>query len=94
MDTHHPQRERACAQGIYHYNLLECCKDREDLWVSEIENCFQGCIDLVAPEARYMHNSCLTKFMLKRDLKKKITATGKSLIIWLLIVHHAASETC
>ena len=63
--------------------LLECCKERGDLWASEIENRLQGCIDLVAAEARY-HDSCLTKFMLKRDPKKKITATGQSLIIFTL----------
>lgn len=85
MDTRHPQRE--CVHRIstipMRCNLLECCKERGDLWASEIENRLQGCIDLVAAEARY-HDSCLTKFMLKRDPKKKITATGQSLIIFTL----------
>ena len=85
MDTCHPQRE--CVHRIstipLRCNLLECCKERGNLWASEIENRLQGCIDLVAAEARY-HDSCLIKFMLKRDPKKKITATGQSLIIFTL----------
>ena len=93
VDTRHPQRERVHRVSTIpmRCNLLECCKERGDLWASEIENRLQGCMDLVAAEARY-HDSCLTKFMLKRDPKKKITATGKSLIIWLHIVHHASHD--
>ena len=59
-------------------NLLECSKERGDLWASEVENHLQGCIDLVAAEAVY-HGSCLTKFLLKRDHNKKKT-TGQRII--------------
>jgi len=91
VDTCHPQREHVHRVSTIpmHYNLIEYSKEREDLWASEIENHLQECIDLNAAEAR-CYDSCLTKFMLKRDPKKKITVTGQSLIIWLLIVHHAA----
>ena len=85
MDTCHPQRE--CVHRIstipMRRNVLECCKERGDLWASEIENHLQGCINLVAAEAKYQ-DSCWTKFMLKRDPKKKITATGQLLIIFTL----------
>ena len=57
-------------------NLLECCKERGDLWAFEVKNRLQGCIDLVAAEAVY-HDSCLTKFMLKRDHNKKKTTSQR-----------------
>ncbi len=57
-------------------NLLECCKERGDLWASEVENCLQGCIDLVVAEAIY-HDGCLKNFNLKRNPKKKVATTGQ-----------------
>ena len=58
------------------HNLLERCSERGDQWTSEVENRLQGCIDLVAAEAMY-HDSCLTKFSLKRD-PKNLSAAGES----------------
>ena len=62
MDTCHPQREyvHRISTIPMRCNLLECCKEREDLWASEIKNRLQGCIDLVIAKARH-HDSYLTK---------------------------------
>lgn len=76
-DTRHPERQRVHKVSTIpmRCNLLECCTERGDLWACEVENRLQGCIDLVAAEAVY-HDSCLTKFTLKRDYQKKKT-TGQ-----------------
>ena len=75
FDTRHPERHQVHKLSTIpmRCNLLECCKERGDQWASEVENRLKGCIDLVAAEAVY-HDSCLMKFMLKRDHKKKKTA--------------------
>jgi len=87
MDSRHPQRQ--CLHRVstipIRCNLLECCKERGDLWASEVENRLHGCIDLVAAEAIY-HDGCMTKFMLKRDPKRKSSGTGQSVINKLLIL--------
>ena len=71
-----------------HCNLLECCKERGDLWASEVENRLQGCIDLVAAEAVY-HDSWLKKnFMLKRDHNKKKTNNRSENNCWSLVNVH------
>ena len=77
FDTQHLKRRVHKVSSIpMHCNLLlECCKEKGDLWASEVENHLQGCIDLVAAEAVY-HDSTLTKFMLKKDHNKKKT-TGQ-----------------
>ena len=54
-------------------DCMLCIKSAIFQWASEVENRLKGCIDLVAAEAVY-HDSCLMKFMLKRDHKKKKTA--------------------
>ena len=78
IDTRYPQRQQVHRVSTIpmRCNLLKCCKEREDLWASEVENRLQGCIDLVVAEAIY-HDGCSTKFTLKRDSKKKVTATGQ-----------------
>ena len=65
-----------------HCNLLECCKERGDLWASEVENCLQGCIDLFAAEAVY--------HMLNIDHNKKKT-TGQRITDghWSMSTSHA-----
>ena len=45
VDTCHPQRQR-----VHRESTIQCCKEKGDLWASEVENCLQGCIDLVAAE--------------------------------------------
>ena len=67
------------------WSLLESCRKRGDQWASEVENRLQGCFDLVAAEAMY-HDSCLTKFSLKRDPTKKVFATGQSVINWFITI--------
>ena len=90
VDTRHPQRQRVHKVSTIpiRCNLLECCKERGDVWASEVENRLQGCIDLVAAEAVY-HDSCITKFMLKRDPKKKGTVAGQSLAAVLMSTIHS-----
>ena len=75
FDARHPERQPVHKVSTIpmRCNLLECCRDRGDLWASEVENRLQGCIDLVAAEAVY-HDNCLTNFLLKRDHNKKKTA--------------------
>ncbi len=52
-------------------------REREYHWTSEVENCLQGCIDLVAVEAVY-HDKRLTTFMQKRDhtIREKQQVSG------------------
>ncbi len=54
--------------------ILECCQERRDEWEAEVENRILSCIDLVAAEAVY-HDFCRTRFMLKKDLGKKISGS-------------------
>lgn len=72
LDTRHPERQRVRKVSTIpiRNNLLECCREREDAWASEVETRLQGCIDLVAAEAVY-HDSCLSRFMLKRGYERK-----------------------
>ena len=74
VDTRHPQRQRVhkVSTTPMRCNLLECCIERGDLWACEVANRLQRCIDLVAAKMMY-YDSCLTKFMLKRDYMKKKT---------------------
>lgn len=75
IDTKHPERQRVHKVFTIpmRCHLLECCKERGDLWGSEVENRLQGCIDLVAAEAVY-HDACFSKFTLKRNYSMKKAA--------------------